>query len=142
MKAVGSSMLLCCVVISLYAMLGTNTLANRYPHAAEYFGSFSLSFVSLLGIATGDSWTFEVRAMMEEDQSNVDTYVVLFFITYIINIGVVGVNVVMAVMMEVRFCNMSALSSCQTVHVPGHSLCDIISVFHVRYAEGGRRGLN
>jgi len=62
-KPVASAMLLSFVVLSIYSILGVNLFAHRYPHADEYFGSYSLAFVGLLGIATGDSWTFEVRAM-------------------------------------------------------------------------------
>ncbi len=62
-KPVASAMLLSFVVLSIYAILGVNLFADRYPHADEYFGSYSLAFIGLLGIATGDSWTFEVRAM-------------------------------------------------------------------------------
>ena len=32
----------------------------------------SLAFIGLLGIATGDSWTFEVRAMKVDESASTD----------------------------------------------------------------------
>jgi len=69
---VASAMLLSFVVLSIYSILGVNLFAHKYPHADEYFGSYSLAFIGLLGIATGDSWTFEVRAMKVDESASLD----------------------------------------------------------------------
>ena len=60
-RPIGDALLLGFIVLSIYAILGVRLFAHKFPHADEYFGTYSLAFIGLLGIATGDSWTFEVR---------------------------------------------------------------------------------
>ena len=55
-RPVLTSLGLCFVLMAIYAILGVNLFSHKYPHAEEYFGSFSLAFITLLGISTGDSW--------------------------------------------------------------------------------------
>ena len=53
LKPVVSALLLLFIIAGLYAVVGCNLFATRYPNAEEDFGSFSRAFISLLGIATG-----------------------------------------------------------------------------------------
>jgi Ca2+-binding EF-hand superfamily protein len=95
-----SAFMLCFILISIYAIVGVNLFADRYPHADEYYSSFSKSFVSLLGIATGDSWAYEVRMMSDQEAEKEDTSVVLFFVTYVVMVGVVSIQIVVTVLLE------------------------------------------
>ena len=98
LRPVADAMLMGFVLLSVYAILGVHLFAHKHPHADEYFGTYSLAFIGLLGIATGDSWTFEVRAMNNED--GLDPQVALFFVSYILLIGIVGINVILTVLIE------------------------------------------
>jgi hypothetical protein len=79
--------------------LACNLFVGTYPHAQEYFGSYTLALISLLGIATGDSWTAEVRAMTNGDE-HVDAVVCLYFMSYILLIGIIMINVIVSVLIE------------------------------------------
>ena len=94
-----SAFLLTFLLVSIYAIVACNIFVEKYPHAQVYFGSFSLAFISLLGVATGDSWTEEVRAM-SNDGGEIDVAVGLFFISYILGIGIIMVNVIVSVLIE------------------------------------------
>ena len=98
MTPVLSALLLCFVLVSVYAILSVNLFSHSYPHASEFFGTYSVAFISLLGIATGDSWTFEVREMTQGE--NLDAPVAAFFISYIVMVGIILVNVVVSVLIE------------------------------------------
>ena len=94
-----SAFLLSFLLVSIYAIVACNIFVEKYSHAKIYFGSFSLAFISLLGVATGDSWTEEVRAM-SNDSGQIDVAVGLFFISYILGIGIIMVNVIVSVLIE------------------------------------------
>merc|ERR1719183_253285 len=54
-----------------------------------------------MGIATGhDSWTVEIRTLVAEPDSPPYMIVSTYFISFILLIGLIGLNVVMAVLME------------------------------------------
>ena len=57
-----------------------------------------LAFIGLLGIATGDSWTFEVRAMTTD--GDLDWQVAAFFVTFILFVGIILLNVILTVLIE------------------------------------------
>ena len=94
-----SAFLLSFVLVSIYAIVACNLFVGTYPHAQEYFGSYTLALISLLGIATGDSWTAEVRAMTNDDE-HVDAVVCLYFMSYILLIGIIMINVIVSVLIE------------------------------------------
>ena len=76
-------------------MTGIDLLSTAAPSRGA---RSQLAFMGLLGIATGDSWTFEVRAMAVED--GLDWQVSLYFISYILFVGVILLNVILTVLIE------------------------------------------
>lgn len=100
-KPVLSAFMLFGIVISIFAMLGSKMFrAESYgAHAGEYFGSYSLSFVTLLGIATGDSWVTEIHEMLSP-HGHVDPTVAVFFVVFILVVGIVALNIIVAVLLE------------------------------------------
>ena len=98
-----SAFLLFAVVLSIYAIVACNLfLNNPDPELQDritlYYGSFSRAFVSLLGVATGfDSWTNEVRFLGGGD---LDASGLAFYISFIMIVTIVTVNVIVAVLLE------------------------------------------
>ena len=56
LKPVLTAFIILIVVISIYAIIGVNLYSKYYP---ERYSSFVLGWFTMLGVATGDSWTAE-----------------------------------------------------------------------------------
>ena len=99
-----STFVLLAVVLSIYAIVATNVFRDKAAevnddafeeHLSAYYGSFFKAFVSLLGVATGyDSWTAEVRFL------GVDAVTILFFVSFVVLVSIVTINVIVAVLLE------------------------------------------
>ena len=107
-----SAFLLLTVVLGIYAIMATHLFGHGdkaseaseaerdsfEQHLFDYYGSFTRAFLSLLGVATGfDSWTSEVRFLGGDE---IDTKTVVFFVSFIMIVSIVVVNVIVAVLLE------------------------------------------
>lgn len=81
------------LVTAIYAILCVQFFGDEWPY---YFGSFSKSMYSLFQVMTGDSWNEAIARPV------VDVYphAALLFISYILIVGIVLLNVVVAVLLE------------------------------------------
>ena len=96
LKPVASALALFSIVISVYAILGERLF--RGPHGLEYYGTFSLSFVTLIGVATGDSWTAEIHKMYPAENSWMA--VTAFHLSFSIAVGILAMNVIVSVLVD------------------------------------------
>ena len=99
---VANAFLLFLVLVSIYAVIAVNifdTGSRECDLDGGCFGSFSLSFYTLMGIATGESWTPYVHSMKNED-GHVDTAVACFFVSFTVLVGIVALNIIVAVLLE------------------------------------------
>ena len=98
-----SAFLLFAVILSIYAIVACNLFRQNLDpelqqRISSHYGTFSRSFVSLLGVATGfDSWTNEVRFL---GGGELEATGVAFFISFIMIVTIVTVNVIVAVLLE------------------------------------------
>lgn len=79
---------------------GTNTCyvtARGNGFGEEYFGNFGRSLYTLFQVLTGDSWSEAIARPMFEAEPIVTT---LYFVTYVVFIAIILVNVVVAVLLE------------------------------------------
>ena len=96
------------LISSIYAVLATELFRPRGDYDTEQsrmFLSFTHSLFTLFQLATGDGWASDVtRGLMSRE--DVDghglspTIVALFFVTYFLIVGVVLMNVVVAVLLD------------------------------------------
>ena len=85
------------LVSSIYAILGTDLFQHLEP---EYFGDFLTSLFTFVECAT-ESWAVAARLVMHNPESNFSPHVVAFiFISYVLVVGVVLINVVVAVLLD------------------------------------------
>ena len=81
------------------AVVATDLFRDR----SEFFFDFSQSLYSLFQIATGDAWSSQiVRPLMDEyDSGSVyKGWTALFFVSYVLVVGVVLMNIVVAVLLD------------------------------------------
>ena len=104
LKPVASALALFSIVISVYAILGERLF--RGPHGLEYYGTFSISFVTLIGVATGDSWTAEIHKMYPAENSWMA--VTAFHLSFIIVVGILAMNVIVSVLVDAFMSTMLA----------------------------------
>ena len=52
-----------------------------------------MAFYSLLGIATGESWTGYVRNINVDNAEGIDASVAIFFVSFVGLVGIVAINV-------------------------------------------------
>jgi hypothetical protein len=99
-----NAFLLFMVVVAIYAVIAVN-IFNTNGDAPDCkgnsgcFSSFSKSFYSLLGVASGESWTTYMHNMKGKD-GNVTTPVALFFVSFTILVSIVALNIIVAVLLE------------------------------------------
>ena len=86
---------LVCLVTALYAIVGAEFFQKREP---KLFGSFFISFFTLFQAMTGDNWSEHCRDLMADKGEPV--YVALFYVTYMLIVFLVLVNVVIAVLLD------------------------------------------
>eukprot|EP00960_Hanusia_phi_P022257 658794-Hanusia_phi.AAC.4 len=83
----------------VYAILGVGLFSQSSP---DFFGTFSRAFFTMFQCVTGDGWASSVaRPMM--DPSGVGDYnssIAIFFISYILIVSWIIVNVVLAVLLD------------------------------------------
>ena len=93
------SFMILLLVTSLYAVLCTD-LFGQIDY--ENFGTFSRSLFSLFQVATGDSWSSVIaRGLMDSYESTTSTALVaLFFVSYVLIVGVVLMNTCVAVLLD------------------------------------------
>ena len=90
------------VVNSIYSVLGTQLYGEIVP---ELFGMFSTTFLTLVQTSTGDGWATDVmRPLLETGSASGESFnfhiAVFFFLTYILIVYVVLLNVAVAVLLE------------------------------------------
>jgi len=81
------------VIVSIYAVLGTSIYADAFP---EKFGSWTITAMTCVQVATFDSWS----ALLSELKTRPGVSGIgadAFFNTYIVIVGIVCMNVVIAV---------------------------------------------
>lgn len=71
--------------------------ARGNGYAEEYFGNFGRSLYTLFQVLTGDSWSEAIARPMFEAEPIVTT---LYFVSYVVFIAIILVNVVVAVLLE------------------------------------------
>ena len=87
------------LVSSIYAVVATDLYRSR----SEFFTDFANSLYSLFQIATGDAWSSQiVRPLLDEFSENKaeKTLTALFFVSYVMIVGVVLMNIVIAVLLN------------------------------------------
>ena len=95
------SFLLFLLVISMFAVVATDFFGVLDP---EEFGRFFDSLFSLFQIATGDSWASNITRKLADDAARSGMYspafVKIFFTTYMLIVGMVLCNIVVAVLLD------------------------------------------
>jgi len=71
--------------------------ARGNGYGEEYFGNFGRSLYTLFQVLTGDSWSEAIARPMFEAEPIVTT---LYFVSYVVFIAIILVNVVVAVLLE------------------------------------------
>jgi hypothetical protein len=90
---VANTFLLVGMASSIYAVLATSMYQNAMP---EYFGSWSISSMTLLQLATFDSWSDLLRELTDSPGVN-KPLARLFVVSYLLIVGIMMLNVVIAV---------------------------------------------
>ena len=105
-----------CVIMSIYAIMAVDFFSDVTPdpidgvtdsyNAREYFGTWSAAMFTLFQILTGDGWTDIVRPLFYS--SSISTNGVgAFFVSYIIIVSMILVQVVIALLLN-EFDNIKA----------------------------------
>ncbi len=90
------------VVLSIYSVLGVQLFGSLYP---ERFGLFSSAVLTMFQISTGDGWLTDVLRPLMKIQEEEELHIqnvgsILFFISFILFVMIVLVNVAVAVLLE------------------------------------------
>jgi len=92
------------LVTSIYSILGVQFFkeVGEGDQKGRYFGTFLRAMLTMFQVMTGDSWAEGVsRPTMEHYPDNGQRVMVqLFFVSYILLVGIVLTNVVVAVLLE------------------------------------------
>jgi voltage-gated sodium channel len=92
------------LVSSIYSILGVQFFCEvgEGEEKGKYFGTFASAMLTMFQVMTGDSWAEGVsRPIMEWYPDGYQRLLVqMFFVTYILIVGVVLTNVVVAVLLE------------------------------------------
>ena len=83
----------------------------------EFFGKFSSSMFTMIQIATGDGWYSLVARQIRNDDGSVDKWASAFFASYMLVVGVVLLNIVVAVLLGVCVCVCVCVRVCVCVCV-------------------------
>ena len=79
----------------VYAILGVRLYQTRAP---ADFGTFTVALLSMIQICTGEGWG--VGRPLYENDGNFDAWAVIFFISYLVIVSVILVNIVLAVLVD------------------------------------------
>ena len=88
------------MILSIYAIIGTSIYSESHPNL---FKKFSTSSFTMFQVATGDGWSEIVRAMsrdLTKSDDEIDTGVALYLISYTLFVGIVVMNVVVAILLN------------------------------------------
>ena len=99
-----NTFLIILVVNAIYSVLATEVFGWLCP---ELFGAFSLSFLTMIQVATGDGWATDVlRPVLEMGQDNEDVVqgfnllTCIFFISFVLLVFLTLLNVTVTVLLE------------------------------------------
>lgn len=82
----------------IYAVLGTVLFKDRDE---ELFGRFSASLFTMFQILTGDAWgSYVTRSLWIDGKTSWNGFVSFFFISYVLLVGIILVNIVVAVLLD------------------------------------------
>ena len=93
-----NSMVILLLFTSMYAVVATDLF---HTQSEEFFGTFGASLYTLFQISTMDAWSSIVtRTLLEEFESYQGGWVMLFFVSYVLLVGLVLMNIVVAVLLD------------------------------------------
>jgi hypothetical protein len=92
---VSNALIVVALVSFVYAILGARLYADRDP---ENFGAFTLALLSMIQICTGEGWS--TGCLLYKNKGDSDAGAVVFFVSYLIIVGVILVNVVLAILVD------------------------------------------
>lgn len=98
-----NAMMVLAIVTSIYAVMAVILFKDA---SEESFGRFSASLFTMFQVCTGDGWATEiVRPMMRKEDEGGAQYIlmVVFFVSYILIVAFVLLNIVVAVMLDEFF---------------------------------------
>ena len=116
MGPVSNAFLLFIVTVAIYSVIAVNLFSQQGAESdtegeggigsggscqenRACFKSFSMSFYTLLGVATGENWTPYIHAMTTPE-GHIDTSVSIFFLSFTALVGIVAINIIVAVLLE------------------------------------------
>lgn len=96
------SFLLLLIVTSIFAIICTEMFGSGDEESYAMFGNFTRSLFTLFQVATGDSWASAiVRKLMADHQGVAGSALIgLFFVIYMLVVGIVLTNIVIAVLLD------------------------------------------
>lgn len=123
------------LITSVYAVMSTHFFRLEEP---DFFGDFTLSLLTLLQIATGDSWASAItRPMVLNRADGMGGLVGIFMVSYVLVVGMICFNIVVAVLLgessaslqapasssaDVQFqSGMPVCRACQNADIPARS---------------------
>ncbi len=92
---VGNALFILGLVSFVYAILGVRLYGERAP---ADFGSFTVALLSMLQVCTGEGWS--IGRPLYENKGDWDFNAVIFFVSYLIIVSVILVNVVLAILVD------------------------------------------
>merc|ERR1711928_234814 len=84
------------MLMAIWAVIGVQFF-HDFDQSERYFNNFATAYFTMFQIMTGDSWAAICRALMYEQDK---PWSVIFYVTYIIVIVVIFLNVVVAVLLD------------------------------------------
>jgi len=110
-----NAILLFVVTLAIYAVIAVNIFDNgdggKCFQDGACFSSFSVAFYSLLGVATGESWTPYIHNLNVDGVEGVDVSVAVFFLSFVGLVSIVALNV--------RLCTHTCLGMRACMHACG-----------------------
>lgn len=103
---VASSLILMLLIVAVYSIFATQIFSQQSP---EFFADFSDSFFSMLQMATGDSWASAITRSILNEDGTVSKAAIAFFSSYMVIVGTVLMNVVVAVLLDAFLAAMKEL---------------------------------
>jgi voltage-gated sodium channel len=85
------------LVTCIYASMAVGLFGEKEP---VLFGKLSASLFTMFQVCTGDSWASGIVRQMFDDDGNVEPLPVIFFVSYMLVVGVVLINIVVAVLLD------------------------------------------
>ena len=131
MGPVSNAFLLFIVTVAIYSVIAVNLFSQQGAESdtegeggigsggscqenRACFKSFSMSFYTLLGVATGENWTPYIHAMTTPE-GHIDTSVSIFFLSFTALVGIVAINIIVAVLLENFVSSMTRLTTLKRI---------------------------